>query len=284
MNADASLNAADDPGQEAGPGTNCVPGSGSEDPVSGSEDPVSGSRIAVVLVGPEQASNVGFVARTLACYGIADLRIVGSPGIEGGEAARKTAKGAPSVLASARHFETLASAISDCGFAFGFTRRTREPAQPILDLEEAVAFWHPQPHDLTTALVFGRESQGLFREETLALSHLVRIPMPDEVLSLNLSHAVAIALYAFNAHSQGDPESNSTADADAKAPDGLPSREENGAILRDLLAGLEQRGCFRGGKDAAQREYIRILWQRLQPTRRELDFLAGMLKRLTANS
>ena len=66
--------------------------------------------------------------------------------------------------------------------------------------------------------------------------------------------------------------------------DGYPSQGENNAILDNLLAGLEASGYFRGGKEAAQRESTRFLWQRLRPTRRELDFLAGMLRRLTANS
>ena len=256
----------------------------------------SGS-LAVVLVGPEQAANVGFVARTLACYGIADFRIVGSPGIETGEAARKTAKGAPGILTNARHFETLSDAVADCGFAFGFTRRTREPAQRIQDLDEAVALWratsrsHADASSVApqvTALVFGRESQGLFREETLALSHLVRIPMPDEVLSLNLSHAVAIGLYAFLGAGAGTDgkttDQERTGAAGAEAPDMPPTRLENAALLETLMAGLDQKGFFRGGKEAAQRDYVRLLWQRMQPTQRELDFLAGMLKRLTANS
>jgi tRNA C32,U32 (ribose-2'-O)-methylase TrmJ len=191
----------------------------------------------------------------------------------------------------------LPSAVSDCGFAFGFTRRTREPAQRIQDLDEAVAMWRTSSDAMDrapsggessqtappkTALVFGRESQGLFCEETLVLSHLVRIPMPDELLSLNLSHAVAIGLYAFLGSGNQDPE---TAPADgAESSEGLPTRAENAAFLENLMSGLEQRGFFRGGKEAAQRDYVRILWQRLQPTRREMDFLAGMFKRLSANS
>jgi tRNA/rRNA methyltransferase len=245
------------------------------------------SPLAVVLVGPEQPANVGFAARMLACYGLADFRIVGSPGMAVAEPARKTAKGASQVLESARYFETLPAAIADCGFAFGFTRRTREPAQKIMDLGDAVPLWNGisgQGNLPVTALVFGRESQGLFREETLALSHLVRIPMPDEILSLNLSHAVAIALYAFLGAGMGaDVGASAGADSDvgeevkAIPP---PERARDAAALESLLMLLEARGFFRGGKESAQKDYTRILWQRLQPNRQELDFLAGMLKRL----
>jgi tRNA C32,U32 (ribose-2'-O)-methylase TrmJ len=112
----------------------------------------------------------------------------------------------------------------------------------------------------------------LFREETLLLTHLVRIPMPAETLSLNLSHAVAIGLYAF----MGEGESPSVQDSAGA----LATRSEDAATLDLLFARLEAGGFFKGGKQEAQRDYVRLLWQRLRPDRRELDFLAGILKSL----
>jgi tRNA C32,U32 (ribose-2'-O)-methylase TrmJ len=43
---------------------------------------------------------------------------------------------------------------------------------------------------------------------------------------------------------------------------------------------LEAAGFFKSGKQEAQREHVRLLWQRLRPDARELDFIAGMLKKL----
>ena len=63
--------------------------------------------LCVVLVGPEQAANVGFAARTMACYGLSDLRIVGSPGIAADGAARKTGKAVPETLDGARYFASV---------------------------------------------------------------------------------------------------------------------------------------------------------------------------------
>ncbi len=229
--------------------------------------------LSVILVGPEQAANVGFTARTLACYGLSDLRIVGSPGIAADGAARKTGKAAPTVLDSAAYFASLEAALADRTCAYGFTRRTRDPAQRLDDLAPAAAAWRASA-DSATALVFGRESQGLFREESLLLTHLVRIPMPAETLSLNLSHAVAIGLYAFlgeGAPAEWDIGGN-----------GLASRREDAETLSHLMARLEAAGFFKGGKEEAQREYVRLLWQRLRPDRKEVDFIAGILKSLGA--
>lgn len=239
--------------------------------------------LRVILVGPEQAANVGFTARTLACYGLSGLRIVGSPGIATDGAAFKTGKAALPILESAAYYPSLESAVADCGAAYGFTRRTRDPAQRIEDLSRSAASWRAHPGDKPAALVFGRESQGLNREETLLLTHLVRIPMPAETLSLNLSHAVAIGLYAFLGDSP-DPvvplAPGAVSGAGFETGSSLASRAEATATLELLFDRLEAGGFFKGGKQEAQREYVRLLWQRLRPDRRELDFLAGILKNL----
>jgi tRNA/rRNA methyltransferase len=243
--------------------------------------------LCVVLVGPEQAANVGFAARTMACYGLSDLRIVGSPGIAADGAARKTGKAVPETLDGARYFASLADAISDCTQTCGFTRRTREPSQRIEDLDAASREWRSRAGNGITALVLGRESQGLFREETLLLTHLVRIPLVSETLSLNVSHALAIGLYAFTTVSVSAeaPAPDATAApsaSEARLPssDPFPTQGESAKVLTDLLANLDSKGFFKGGKQEAQRDYARLLWQRLQPNRRELDFLAGLLRGL----
>jgi tRNA/rRNA methyltransferase len=247
--------------------------------------------LCVVLVGPENAANVGFAARTMACYGLSDLRIVGSPGIAADGAARKTGKAVPETLDGAKYFASLADAIADCAAAYGFTRRAREPSQRIEDLDASARAWRERTGNGIAALVFGRESQGLFREETLLLTHLVRIPLPSETLSLNVSHALAIGLYAFTAATASAsappsaPAVPVTGGSQAGAMAGqtqepFPTQGESAKVINDLLANLDSKGFFKGGKQEAQREYARLLWQRLRPNRRELDFLAGLLRGL----
>lgn len=230
--------------------------------------------LTVVLVEPEQAVNIGFVARTMACYGLSDLRLVGENRLSREEGAKKTAKGASHILESVSSFSSLSEAISDCHFSFGFTRRTREPSQKIGSVSDIVNEWNKtRTSEAKTALVFGRESQGLFRAETLLLSQLVRIDFPNETLSLNVSHAVAIALFAFTGSATGN-----------LAGTAMPIHADQRVVLKKLMETLETKGFFRGGKETAQQDYVRVLWQRLQPTQMELDFLAGMLKRLSDNS
>lgn len=261
---------------------------------------------AVVLVGPEVPANVGFVARTMACYGLSDLRIVGRPDIASHPEARRTVSGGESVLEAARNFADLSAAVADCTYALGFSRRTRDPSQRILDLPEAVDLVNlvnaprtdPEPAH-PVALVFGCESQGLSRDDTLRLSHLVRIRLADPTLSLNLSHAVAIALHAFVGTASGHvPEGGerigewAAGSSPGRVPAALPisgiaagdpvTMAESEAMLSSLIAVLTDRNLLRPAKAEAQADYLRILWQRLQPTRRELEFLAGLLKKMAA--
>lgn len=236
---------------------------------------------------------MGFTARCLACYGLSDLRIVGRAGIAASEGTRKTASGGEAVLAGARDFSDLPSALADCHMALAFSRRARDPAQRIVDLPETPSLLAASEK---VALVFGCESQGLSHEDTLHCSHVVRIPLVSETLSLNLSHAVAIALASLRG-TGGAAAARAT--ASGAAPTGLagpreiPARDpatpaasaaatlgDSEKLLAETLSLLARKGAFRPAKAEAQADYLRILWQRLRPTRAELEFLAGVLKKL----
>lgn len=250
--------------------------------------------LTVVLVEPELPANVGFAARSMACFGVNDLRIVGRPGMAAQAEAQRTASGGEAVLEAAREFRDLDAAVGECALALGFSRRTRDPAQRILDLSEAAALRAvasagtegPVP----TALVFGCESRGLSRDQVLRLSHVVRIPLNDPLLSLNLSHAVAIALHAFaGAGTEAEPASEppagdvrGTAFPEGRPASGAATLAESRAVLAAAIGLLEDRGLLKPAKAAAQRDYLRILWQRLQPTRPELEFIAGLIKKLSS--
>ncbi len=263
--------------------------------------------ITIVLARPEIPANIGFIARTMSCHGLADLRITESAGMAAHPDAVRTSSGEEAVLQGAREFANLEDALADCHHALAFSRRVRDPGQRIMDLPEAAARFGAPAQSLPdpatgdpgsrVALVFGRESQGLSREETFCCTHLVSIPLPGPLLSLNLSHAVAIALYAFFGglpDLRGRPGIQAAASAatgKAVRASGLmpvpdPQAEvlplgESGKVLSAVIARLLESGQLKPAKAEAHLEYLRILWQRLQPTRREVEFLAGMLEKLS---
>jgi TrmH family RNA methyltransferase len=151
------------------------------------------TRIRVVLVEPEIAENLGFVARLCANFSMTDLVLVNPKVSPDDEAARCTAVHAKSVLEHARVVESLRDAVSDRQILVGFTAKASDPRHSARSLSELDPIQVMGEENV--ALVFGREASGLTRLELEQCHRVVSIPTSDEYPSLNLSHAVAIVLY-----------------------------------------------------------------------------------------
>lgn len=146
----------------------------------------------VVLVEPENPLNVGFVARAMRACGAEELYVVSSAWESVPDEARRTGASAERILDRARIVGSLEEALKGCDASVAFSRRPSALRQKEFVLPDAP----PLPE--RTALVFGRESAGLTREETAACQWLARIPCRDGI-SLNLGQAAAVALHRFTA-------------------------------------------------------------------------------------
>jgi TrmH family RNA methyltransferase len=242
--------------------------------------------IAIVLVRPEISQNVGFVARTMKCYNLTDLKIVGRK-YSKISYAYKTGYTASRILDRAGYFKTLQAAISDCHTAIGFTRRRRDGIfRRIRDLVETVP---AIDFSKKTALVFGRESVGLSKEDCLFMDQFIKIELPNSEISLNLSHAVAVVLHEIFSHSliSGNPLSSQKAGTTkALFPKAIKNHVKPGVRLgqreesyQTFMRLLEAKKIFKPSKLRAHRQYIRNLWQRAQPGEKELEFILGLIEK-----
>ncbi len=236
--------------------------------------------ISVVLVEPEIPENVGFVARTMKCFNAKSLYIVGRAPFTPKSKAYKTGTAATEILDKAIYCKTLEEALGPHHLSYGFTKRRREIAsQRLYQMEEILP---ASNFNLNVALVFGCESQGLSREHCEIMDKLIKINLPNNDLSLNLSHAVAIALHEIWAHSI--LSSNPFSTAALKKPSRGPKEkeptlfEEREASWEFFTGFLKDEGIIKGNKSGAKLNYLRNLWQRLQPNQKELDFLLGLIK------
>jgi len=146
----------------------------------------------VILVEPRHPGNVGFCARLLANFGLADWVLVGGVDWRDSEAER-TGGMAREVLEAARRASSLAEAARGCTHLLGLTARAgrhRRP-RPLQELGRLRRAWGPGARP---ALVLGREDRGLEEAEAEACTELLRIPTRG-LHSLNLSHALAVALW-----------------------------------------------------------------------------------------
>lgn len=158
--------------------------------------PAAPSAPVIILSTPQLAENIGAVARVMANFGLADLRLVNPRDGWPQERAWALASGAEWPLNAARVYETVAEAIADLHLVFATTARPRELTLPVLTPRAAAS-------ELASAvgegrhvgLLFGGERAGLETSDIALCQAVVTIPIDPRFRSLNLAQAVAINVY-----------------------------------------------------------------------------------------
>lgn len=151
--------------------------------------------ISIVLVETQGPANLGAIARCAAAFGIDDLRLV-EPQCEVDETTLMWACYGSRVLEKLQRFEDLPTALEDMGVAVALTRRDGKRRHRHTSLSQFSEEIFPGYQDSgNVALVFGNEESGLANHHLAACQYSAEIPVLASDGSLNLSHAVAIALY-----------------------------------------------------------------------------------------
>lgn len=147
-----------------------------------------------MLVEPEGEYNVGFVARLAKNFLVDEFYIV-NPKADLNKAREFSAKGLD-YLERARVVESYDEAIKGVDLKIATSSIADNKGDIVrksITPEQAVNLSKGK----SVALIFGRESVGLTREEIAKADFLLHIPANPEYPVLNLSHAVAIVLYEF---------------------------------------------------------------------------------------
>ena len=153
------------------------------------------------MVETTHPGNIGATARVMANMGLSELCLV-SPRSFPDPAATARAAGADDILELAKKYESLESAVADCGCVIGATARRRSLASPLLDSEQAAGRLVRESQTTTCALVFGPEASGLSNAHLdLCHAHL-RIDVEEAFPSLNVATAIAVMAYEFRKQSE----------------------------------------------------------------------------------
>jgi tRNA/rRNA methyltransferase len=231
------------------------------------------ARLELVLVRPKEDGNVGAVARLGKNFGIDRISIVRPRASLGQEARRRAMAGLP-LLDSARVVESFDEAVRDADLVVGTTdlstgrstaylRRSVSPER----LGEMI-----RPIVGRVALVFGPEDNGLGVDQLRRCDVLVHIPARREFPTLNLSHAVAIVLYAvLRANGPADPDST-------PAPEVLELRGNEKELLIVRLDELAARVGYPRHKRPGLNLMFRRIFGRATPTESEYRMLLGFVK------
>jgi TrmH family RNA methyltransferase len=157
--------------------------------------PLPTSRFAVVLVEPQFRDNVGHAARAMLNFGVGELIMVRAPPVD--DTTRQRAVHAQGVLNAATHLDSLDDVKKRFEVVVGFAARYSTLDKAHLRQSEPLADTARRLGGMggRVALVFGREDFGLSNEDVERCDFLCTIPTAASYRSMNLSHAVSVALY-----------------------------------------------------------------------------------------
>lgn len=165
--------------------------------------PLPESRFSVVLVEPQFRDNVGHTARSMLNFGVGELVLVNAPPVD--HQTRSRAVHAQAVLDAARVVPTLSQVKAEFDHLVGFAARIsgldkahRRQSEPLATVAARLAETPGR-----VALVFGREDFGLSNEDVEVCDMLCTIPTSASYRSMNLSHAVTVALYELTRGTHG---------------------------------------------------------------------------------
>ena len=157
------------------------------------------SNLKVILVEPNGPLNVGSVARLCSNFEVDELRIVSPKCDIFSLEAKKMALKGQKFLKQCKVYDDLQKAIFDCDLGLASCGRIDLKKNSFFESSEVIFDWTLSFKKINNlAIIFGREDRGLTNNELLLANKTFNIPTSQNNPSLNLSHAVSIALYELN--------------------------------------------------------------------------------------
>ena len=149
-----------------------------------------------MLVEPEYGINIGYVARTMANFGIKDLIITGRKKIP--EIAYRFASHAGDILKNAKMME-FDEALKKYDYRIATSARASKDWRTVIRRARypEESFKNALKHR-KVLLILGRDTTGLTNEEIMKCDDLIKIPTSEEYPALNISHSLAILLYIWS--------------------------------------------------------------------------------------
>lgn len=227
------------------------------------------SQIEIVLVEPIYPGNIGAMARSASNFGVDTIKIVGDVDYLCLEAKKMALYGYP-LLEKAHRFSRLYDAVAGCNLIIGTvhqTRFNRTAPRPIWDV---MGSNRDRLLRGRTALVFGREDNGLNRDEIDICHTLAVIPTPEGT-SFNLAHSVTVFLYEIYRIIHGETPSLEPEAA---------THEQYEAVIDQLHRTLKAVGFFRGDHEVSSMIQLRELAYRMDLKARDIPFIQAILYKI----
>ncbi len=236
--------------------------------------------INFVLLGTTHPGNIGAAARAMKTMGLSQLSLVEPKDFPCAEATSR-ASGADDLLAQARVVESLDEAIAKDTLILGTSARVRNLPVPLMNAREASErLIQAIRQGDRVAVLFGKERYGLTNAEMERCHGLINLPTVENFSSLNLAAAVQVLAYECRMAAL-QAEGNDPL-AGFKAERGLKPvpHEKMASFYAHLFAVLEQAGVFDNIPSETLQRRLKLMFNRMQPQKHELDILRGILSNL----
>ncbi len=225
----------------------------------------------IVLHQPQELVNIAQVVRAMMNFGVRDLRLVAPKEFD-----RRRVEGiahrSAEVVSRIVVFDDLDAALADAVHVVGFTARERTAKRNVRRPREALAEALARSADGPAVLLFGREDKGLPNRALDRCHRVVTIPAGSAYPSLNLAHAVVIALYEL-ALARGDGE---RAFKTPRRRAGPATAEQLEQLFADAEAALQAAGFFKSHVEEPVLRTLREIAHRVPLDAREAKLLRAM--------
>jgi tRNA/rRNA methyltransferase len=228
-------------------------------------------QFAFVLVRPKSAGNLGSAARAIKNMGFDDLRLVAPEASPSDNAAHSMAVHANDVLARAKIFVDLDTALEDCNLTIGTTCRGGPYREAVRPLRESAIELATQSATNRVAMLFGPEDTGLTNQELKFCQRLITIPTSVEYASINLAQSVILCAYELRMALASGPRVS-------EEPRQLAGASEVNAALERLKEALLAIGFLPEENPDHIMLAIRGIFGRSGLAPRELEILNGIAK------
>ncbi|MEW9808349.1 RNA methyltransferase [Mesorhizobium marinum] len=233
---------------------------------------------AIILVEPQLGENIGMVARAMANFGLAELRLVNPRDGWPNEKARAAASRADHVIDGVALFDDLRSAVADLTFVYATTARERDGFKPVRGPVEAGRTLRARSTaGERTGIMFGRERFGLYNEEVALADEIVTFPVNPEFASLNIAQAVLLMSYEWM-KSGLESETDTAFSTPPVAP---AEKNQLHGMIEHLEQALDARGYFRpSAKKPKMLDNLHAVLTRPGFTEAEIKVLRGVISSL----
>jgi tRNA/rRNA methyltransferase len=247
----------------------------------------------MILIAPQLGENIGFAARAMANFGLADLRLVAPRDGWPSEKARAAAASADEIIDGAKVYPSLEQAVADLNFLLATTARPRGMVKPVLTLEGAARELASRVgKGELTAVMFGPERSGLDNDAISLADAIVTAPVNPAFASLSLPQTVLLVCYEWLQAQGAERSLGRATECDGPAAEGLnlagtrpATRAELFGLFQHLEAELDQSGFLHPAeKRPTMVRAIRNMFHRMGATEQDVRTWRGIVASLSGSN